>query len=144
MLQWIEFWTRGAGASRVFEQAEDKEDRDAAKNAQKELEHADDGDFEDRGVSYGTPGGIGQSQAETPLETGPYEGDTSGGRLITSPDVRSADDEVDAESQPGHIDEYILRFTEWATKDEPLLLPTDKAKKKSKKGKEHRVGKKRR
>ncbi|KAJ6151836.1 hypothetical protein N7470_006964 [Penicillium chermesinum] len=52
---------RVASGSRAFEQAEDKEDIDAAKNAQKELEHADDGDFEDR-TSHGTP-----AQAGTPL-----------------------------------------------------------------------------
>ncbi|TQB68867.1 swr1 complex component [Monascus purpureus] len=135
--------TRGAGVSRVFEQAEDKEDRDAAKNAQRELEHADDGDFEDRSVSYGTPARIGPSQAGTPLETGPDEEDAPGARLIASPDVHGADDEVDVEPGPGHIDNYLLRFMEWLTKDEPLVLPTDKNKK-SKKGKEHRVGKRRR
>lgn len=110
--------TRGAGGSRAFEQAEDKEDIVAAKNAQKELEHADDGDFEDRS---GTPGGTGVSQAGTPA---PEHG---------------ADEEMEVERQPGHIDDYLLRFMEWNMKDEPLVLPVDKSKKKSKKGKEHRL-----
>lgn len=135
--------TRGTGVTRVFEQVEDKEDRDAATNAQKELEHADDGDFEDRSVRYSTPGRTGPSQAGTPMETGP-DGDTPGPQLITSPDIHNADEEVDTELQPGHIDDYLLRFMEWNTKDEPLVLPTDKNKKKSKKGKEHRLGKRRR
>ena len=122
--------TRTGGGSRVFEQAEDKEDIDAAKNAQKELEHADDGDFEDS-----TPGRTGVSQAGTPLATGP--------ELITSPHMHGVDDDVDVEPQPGHIDDYLIRFMEWNMKDEPLVLPVDKSKKKSKKGKEHRLSKKR-
>lgn len=113
--------TRAAGGTRVFEQAEDKEDIDAAKNAQKELEHADDGDFEDRSVSLSTP-------ARTP-----------GAELIASPHTHGPDDDVGVEFQPGHIDDYLLRFMEWNMKDEPLVLPPDKSKKKSKKGKEHRL-----
>ncbi|PYI04483.1 SNF2 family helicase/ATPase [Aspergillus sclerotiicarbonarius CBS 121057] len=136
---------RVSGSARVFEQAEDKEDIDAAKNAQKELEHADDGDFDDR-----TPG---QTQAGTPLATGPATGPdegtttagaTPGPQLLTSPQVHAADEPVDAESQqPGHIDNYLLQFMEWNMKDEPLVLPADKSKKKSKKGKEHRLRKRR-
>ncbi|RAL04367.1 putative SNF2 family helicase/ATPase (Swr1) [Aspergillus ibericus CBS 121593] len=138
---------RVSGSARVFEQAEDKEDIDAAKNAQKELEHADDGDFDDR-----TPG---QTQAGTPLATGPATGPdegttttagaTPGPQLLASPQVHPADEPVDVESQqPGHIDNYLLRFMEWNMKDEPLVLPADKSKKKSKKGKEHRLRKRRR
>ncbi|EHA25989.1 hypothetical protein ASPNIDRAFT_50266 [Aspergillus niger ATCC 1015] len=111
---------RVAASSRVFEQAEDKEDIDAAKNAQKELEHADDGDFDDR-----TPG---QTQAGTPHHS------RSTITHLTA----------DVEPQPGHIDNYLLRFMEWNMKDEPLVLPADKSKKKSKKGKEHRLRKRRR
>lgn len=133
--------TRSTNVGRVFEHAEDKEDRDAAKNAQKELEHADDGDFEERSTSHGTPGQTGPNDADAPLGTGT---DDAGPGLITSPDVHGADGEVDVEPQPGHIDDYLLQFMEWYTKDEPLVLPTDKSKKKSKKGKEHHLGKRRR
>ncbi|KAL2009303.1 hypothetical protein VTN00DRAFT_7497 [Thermoascus crustaceus] len=125
--------TRGAGGARAFEQAEDKEDIDAAKNAQKELEHADDGDFEERSYSHSTPGQMGPSQAGTPMTTGPGEGDTP------APD---GDADADGEPEPGHIDDYLLRFMEWNLRDEPLVLPPDKNKKKSKKGKEHRIKKK--
>lgn len=127
--------TRAGGGSRVFEQAEDKEDIDAAKNAQKELEHADDDDFEDRSGSYSTPGRTGVSQAGSPL--------APGSELITSPHVHGVDDDVDVEPQPGHIDDYLIRFMEWNMKDDPLVLPVDKSKKKSKKGKEHRLSKRR-
>ena len=108
----------GGGVGRVLEQAEDKEDRDAAKNAQKEVEHADDGDFEDRNAAHNT--------MAVPLNNN--------------------DDVVDDEEarDGGHIDDYLVRFMEWNIKDEPLILPVDKSKKKSKKGKEHRVGRKRR
>ncbi|KAH1342733.1 swr1 complex component [Aspergillus fumigatus] len=126
------------GGSRVFEQAEDKEDIDAAKNAQKEMEQADNDDFGDRSISH-TPGQVG-----TPLATGPQEGETPGAQLITTPQIHGVDETVDVEPQPGHIDDYLLRFMEWNMKDEPLVLPPDKTKKKSKKGKEHRLSKRRR
>lgn len=109
--------------TRAFEQAEDKEDIDAAKNAQKELEHADDGDFEDRSASHGTPAQVG-----TPL-AGADDGTLPLG--------------IDSEPQPSHIDDYLLRFMEWNMRDEPLVLPRDKSKKKSKKGKEHHLKRRR-
>jgi helicase SWR1 len=135
--------TRGGGATRVFEQAEDKEDIDAAKNAQKELEHADDGDFEEHTVSRGTPALLGPNQVDTPTTTGPGEDDTPGPALIASPQVHGVDDDVETELQPGHIDDYLLRFMEWNLKDEPLQLPPDKSRKKSKRGKEHRFKRRR-
>ncbi|OJJ48077.1 hypothetical protein ASPZODRAFT_112559 [Penicilliopsis zonata CBS 506.65] len=104
------------GSTRGFEQAEDKEDIDAAKNAQKELDHADDGDFEDRSVGRPTESTAGAAPEAT----------------------------AEADLQPGHVDEYLLRFMEWHMKDEPLVLPADKSKKKSKRGHEHRLGKRRR
>ncbi|EKV11389.1 Helicase swr1 [Penicillium digitatum] len=116
---------RVGGGTRVFEAAEDKEDLDAAKNAQKEQEHADDGDFEEHSTSHGTPAQVG-----TPLVE-----DTEPVPLQVS--------DPDAELQPGHIDDYLLRFMEWNMRDEPLVLPADKSKKKSKKGKEHHLKRRR-
>lgn len=49
----------------------------------------------------------------------------------------------DGELEPGHIDDYLLRFMEWNMRDEPLVLPADKSKKKSKKGKEHHLKRRR-
>ena len=134
--------TRASGSARVFESVEDKEDIDAAKNAQKELEHADDGDFEERSVSYGTPGQLGPSQADTPLTMGAGEDDTPAPQLITSPRVYPMDDDVPVEPNLGHIDDYLLRFMEWNLRDEPLALLPDKSKK-SKRGKEHRMKRRR-
>ncbi|OQE35141.1 hypothetical protein PENCOP_c014G03154 [Penicillium coprophilum] len=110
------------GGTRVFEAAEDKEDLDAAKNAQKEQEHADDGDFEEHSASHGTPAQVGTPVVEEAIA--PQVSDPS-------------------EWEPGHIDDYLLRFMEWNMKDEPLVLPADKSKKKSKKGKEHRLKRRR-
>jgi helicase SWR1 len=109
---------RGGRTARVFEQAEDKEDIDAAKNAQKEMEHADDGDFEER----------------------------SGSHALAQPGAKQdgAVEVVDeAEPEPNHVDDYLLRFMEWNLQGEPLVLPPDKIKKKSKRGKEHRLKRRR-
>jgi helicase SWR1 len=136
--------TRVGGTPRVFEQAEDKEDIDAAKNAEKELEHADDGDFDESSVPH-TPGQIGISQAGTPMTTGTGEDEGSGMQNThlstrhTSPSVLVTDNQTEADTQFGHIDDYLLRFMEWNMRDEPLLLPPDKCKKRPKKGQEHRV-----
>lgn len=127
------------GPSRGFEHVEDKEDIDAAKNAQKELEHADEGDFEEHNVPGRRPG-----QTSPPDTAGPeQDGTTPGAQLVTTPQVHGPDDEAAVEFQPGDIDEYLIRFMEWNMKDEPLVLPADKSKKKSKKGKEHRLKRRR-
>lgn len=123
---------RVATGTKAFEQAEDKEDIDAAKNAQKELEHADDGDFEDRPSPHGTP-----AQAGTPLAVGD-EGTLHPGGVSAVAEV-----DGDVEEEPRHIDDYLLRFMEWNMRDEPLVLPVDKSKKRSKKGKEHRLKRRR-
>ncbi|KAK5707350.1 swr1 complex component, partial [Elasticomyces elasticus] len=117
----------GGTTTRGFEQVEDKEDIDAAKNAQKELEHADQDDFEEdrnqpgRRTRPGSPSAVG-----------------SGARVHGA-----GGEEAEAEWQPGDIDEYLIRFMQWNMKDEPLVLPADKSKKKSKKGKEHRLKRRR-
>lgn len=127
---------RVSNTSRVFEQAEDKEDIDAAKNAQKELEHADDGDFDDR-ANANAPATAGQ----TPTQTGTPLPD---GVQPLGANKAAAGAVVDIEAPLGHIDDYLMRFMEWNMKEEPLVLPVDKSAKKSKKGKEHRLRKRRR
>ncbi|OKL58751.1 Helicase swr1 [Talaromyces atroroseus] len=112
-------------SSRVFEQAEDKEDIDAAKNAQKEMEHADDGDFGDALLPT------------TTTTTTSLAGDESVAADGAKREQNEEDEEATAE--PHHIDDYLVRFMEWNVRDEPLVLPPDKAKKKSKRGKEHRI-----
>ncbi|KAL4917070.1 SNF2 family N-terminal domain-containing protein [Aspergillus aurantiobrunneus] len=124
---------RVTNTSRVFEQAEDKEDIDAAKNAQKELEHADDGDFDDRANAASISG-------QTPTQTGTLLPDEAQPLNINNPEAVGG---ADTDSSLGHIDDYLMRFMDWNMKDEPLVLPVDKGTKKSKKGKEHRLRKKR-
>ncbi|KAL4930558.1 putative SNF2 family helicase/ATPase (Swr1) [Aspergillus undulatus] len=134
---------RVTSTSRVFEQAEDKEDIDAAKNAQKELEHADDGDFDDRANAQANAASATASgQGQTPTQTGTPLPDEAQPLDANNPD--SVEDAADADPQLGHIDDYLMRFMEWNMKDEPLVLPVDKSTKKSKKGKEHRLRKRRR
>lgn len=129
---------RVTNTSRVFEQAEDKEDIDAAKNAQKELEHADDGDFDDR---VNTATGMSTS-GQTPAQAGTPLSDEARLLDVNKPETEDA---ADTELSLGHIDDYLMRFMEWNMKDEPLVLPVDKSTKKSnKKGKEHRLRKRRR
>ncbi|OAX84739.1 hypothetical protein ACJ72_00878 [Emergomyces africanus] len=138
--------TKVVGTPRAFEQAEDKEDIDAAKNAEKELEHADDGDFEEGSVPH-TPGQPVPSQAGTPMATEGEEYEpsvTQAGNANTpvrpgSPAAQVVHDTADGEPESGHIDDYLLRFMEWQLKDEPLVLPQDKRKKKSRRGQEHRI-----
>ncbi|KAL4753370.1 helicase swr1 [Aspergillus terricola var. indicus] len=138
---------RVTNTSRVFEQAEDKEDIDAAKNAQKELEHADDGDFDDRAnanASAVTAASASASGAgQTPTQAGtPLPDETQ--QPVNANNAEVAEDTADSDPSLGHIDDYLLRFMEWNMKDEPLVLPVDKSMKKSKKGKEHRLRKRRR
>ncbi|EEQ88412.1 adenosinetriphosphatase [Blastomyces dermatitidis ER-3] len=138
--------TKVVGTPRAFEQAEDKEDIDAAKNAEKELEHADDGDFEEGSAPH-TPGQPGPSQVGTPMATEGEEyepsvthaGNANTPARLGSPAAQVAQDKAEAEPESGHIDDYLLRFMEWNLKDEPLVLPPDKRKRKSRRGQEHRI-----
>lgn len=129
--------TRAGKSAKVFEQAEDKEDFDAAKTAEKEVAHADEGDFEENATSEKT----GPSQAATPGTMVPTEEEPTGqvDGVAASPRPVEIDENTEAEPQPNHIDDYLLRFMEWNLKDEPLVLPPDKRKKRSRRGKEHRV-----
>ena len=112
----------------VLEHAEDQEDSAAAKVAAREVQNADEGDFEDRLASAPpktTEGG------ETPI-TG-----TNGPFGVTD----SAIAEVDPGSERWHhIDEYLLDLEKFLMKDIPLGPGKDSKKgKKGRKRDEHRV-----
>ncbi|KAI4135624.1 MAG: hypothetical protein LQ347_000520 [Umbilicaria vellea] len=153
----------GAANGKVFEQVEDKEDIAAAKVAEKEMIHTDEADFDERaivssggGATPRTPGPLTPSElmpapvdspdmvqnpvaAMDPVErTTTLEADESG---IATLGVIDGDDAADdaAEHEPGHVDDYIIRFLEWELRDVSVAPPGDKSKKKSKKGGEHRV-----
>lgn len=119
--------TKIHGASRVFEQAEDKEDIDAAKTAEKELKHVDDEDFDTN-----TP----RTREATPGTTQPGEYEHLDTPRLDSP---SPNNNIDMAVQIGHIDDYLLRFMEWNVKDEPLSLPLQKAGKRSRRGRDYKL-----
>ncbi|KAI5303065.1 swr1 complex component, partial [Ascosphaera atra] len=157
--------TSSTSLARTFEQAEDKEDIDAAKNAEKELEHADAGDFDEVGSTTAAVGaggianaaGPSSSMRSTPAPTlgssvagtvtatatatanatavGTREGTPATapypvpGQGETGSDANDAAAVATIADEFGHVDDYLLRFMEWAVKDEPLVLPPDKRKK---------------
>ncbi|OAP59594.1 hypothetical protein AYL99_06892 [Fonsecaea erecta] len=111
----------------VLEQAEDQEDRTAAKVAARELQHADEGDFED-GRASATPRTQTGDARSTPalggVSTGPF------GATDTAI-IESREDE----ERIHHIDEYFIQLQKYLMKDIPLGPGKD-----SKKGKKGRRG----
>jgi helicase SWR1 len=148
----------GVTNTRMLEAVEEREDAVAAKQAEREVEHADDGDFEEKSVSQsgvGTPktplpltprdmiAGA-STNAPTPIET---EGDTI--EASTSLDAAQSGlvdpthipgvNRAEEEDKMGHFDDYLLKLVEWTFRDVPIAPPIDKSKKKAKKGQEHRI-----
>lgn len=104
----------------------------------KRSSNTDDGDFDDL-VNAAT--GMSTS-GQTPVQAGTPLSDDARLLDVNKPETEDA---ADTELSLGHIDDYLMRFMEWNMKDEPLVLPVDKSTKKSnKKGKEHRLRKRRR
>lgn len=146
------------GFGRLFEQVEDKEDIAAAKIAEKEIEHADEADFEEKTTSNSqvdtpkTPGPQTPKElmpppaarAGTPTSTKVAADDTrEGSRALessrASPGAPMDVDQAETVGEAAHIDDYLIRFVDWELKDVPIVPPIDKSKKKSKKGQDHRV-----
>lgn len=100
----------------AFEPAEDREDIAAAKVAAREVQHADDGDFEDKST--------------------PREGQTPGPMAATNAALAEADTDEDGIR---HIDEYMLKIQKYLLRDVPLGPPKDRSKKSKKRRDEHRV-----
>ncbi|KAI9728302.1 MAG: swr1 complex component [Cirrosporium novae-zelandiae] len=93
----------------------------AARNAEKELAHVDDADFDER------PGETPKtSSAPTPL-------DARYGRS-TSMSV----DGMEEAKETAHIDRYLLRFMEWNLRDAKFEPPPDKNKKRSRRDRDHK------
>ncbi|KAI9771177.1 MAG: swr1 complex component [Geoglossum simile] len=138
----------GRDVEKVLEQVEDREDIVAAKVAEKELIHTDDADFDEKGTGQSSV--VATPTASTPLEAlHPGRSNTpSALRLVepasvgtATPAAQQDSEMVDVDDEPGHVDEYMLRFSEWELKDTPVILPPDKIKNKTKnkKGTVHRV-----
>jgi len=152
----------GGGVGRVLEQVEDKEDIAAAKIAEKEMVHTDDADFDEKaaissggGATPKTPGPPTPRELmappsafiQTPTPFQPPGGsthetsttlDAAESGLVT-PDEAFDTNMTDQGEEPGHVDEYMLRFMEWELQDVPIVPPIDRSKKKSKKGQDHRI-----
>ena len=132
----------------IFEQVEDKEDIVAAKEAEKEMDHLDDADFEDKTRSSGsatrlpTPGTTVPLSSTVTMSDGVeraavLEAAQSG--LVDNTAVVVGLSVADAEwTEVPSADDYILRYLEWELKDVPFLPAGDK-KQSKKKGAEHVV-----
>ena len=133
------FGSAKGGIGAAFSQVEDREDAAAARVAEKEVQHADEVDFEektsmlaDKSVTPKTP-----RDPSTPM----------GGALglhADDPAVKELDavrDETEDSEVGGHIDAYLIRMMKWLLKDEPVALMGGKktTKKGPKKGMEHLV-----
>lgn len=128
---------------KVLDQVEDKEDIAAARVAENEMTQTDAADFEERtrpsSRAAGTP--------KTP-EAQTSRANTMAPLSSTNPADESHDSPVadaeEAEQEPGHIDEYMIRFIEWELQDVPLAVAVEKKKKKGPKAVgEHRVKRRR-
>ncbi|EXJ64598.1 adenosinetriphosphatase [Cladophialophora yegresii CBS 114405] len=118
----------------VLEQAEDQEDRAAAKVAAKEIQVTDDADFEDQ-ATRATPQ-TGDARNTPTASTG---GGLAGNGLSNGTDT--APSEVAEESEKWHhIDEYLIQLQRYLMKDIPLEGGTNfKKGKKGRRRDEHRV-----
>ncbi|KAB5522838.1 SNF2 family N-terminal domain-containing protein [Coniochaeta sp. 2T2.1] len=143
--------TTPANVGRVLEQAEDTEDVQAARVAEKEIQQ-DDADFNER-TSSATPGGggsgVSSARQGTPregmdllLNTRPGQSSALG-LFAESADVSDPDaEEVVEHNAYGDrmrtIDEYMLASMTAALEGTPLDLPKDKKRSRNKKGKDSR------
>jgi len=106
----------------VLEQAEDQEDRAAAKVAAREIQHADDGDFEDKTAAATATATPRTNDAQTPGPFGATETPLAEAHASTS----------------NHIDDYLVRLQSFLMRDIPLG-PAKDQRKKGRKRDEHRV-----
>ena len=150
----------GRLSTRIFDQAEDKEDIDAAKVAEKEMDQSDDADFDEKTASGGlgtprTPGSralstrrLGSTSGSLATPTGedislietPFLDDETLHVGVVVPTTAMAAEIFDEKEGIG-VDHYIVGFLEQELKDVPVAPPVDKVKSKAKKGSEHKVRK---
>ncbi|KAL9601814.1 MAG: hypothetical protein Q9219_002304 [cf. Caloplaca sp. 3 TL-2023] len=138
----------GGFSGNVFEQAEDKEDIVAARNAERELKQTDAADFDERagaGAGPATPGGMlppqpPPSSSKQVEHTTTLDADASG---LATPraaglDVDGEEEEEEEEEEEseavGHVEEYMLRLVAWELRAVKVQPPADRSKKKAKKG----------
>lgn len=128
--------TAKSGFSAVLEKAEDKEDAVAAKLAEREHRHADDGDFDERVASHDASGTPLTPGAETPAED-----------ALTNLTDEAVDQVPGLHRRIRDLDEWVLEsMIRWKNEElgeikaETLGSTTrDKKSRKKKRGGEHRV-----
>ena len=147
-------------SGKILEQAEDKEDNDAAKVAEKEMIQIDDADFDERTASGGvgtpktpgprppTPGNIASklglskqvySDFEAAAEAVIIDDESFHSAVAVPSTAMSA--EIFSEKEGIGVDHYMVEFLERELKDIPVMPSADKAKTKAKKAVEHVVKK---
>ncbi|KAL8853600.1 MAG: hypothetical protein Q9221_001586 [Calogaya cf. arnoldii] len=145
----------GRITGKVFEQAEDQEDIVAARNAEKELVQTDAADFDEKavpssggGATPKTPGPPTPNELMPPPSSisKPVERTTTleaaqPGRATPNAGSGAGGGEEEEEEEGVNVDEYMLRFVQWETKDIRVQPAVDKSKKKPKKGAEHGIRK---
>ena len=127
-------WKGGQDTKKLFEQVEDSEDIVAARAAEQEVVQADAADFNEQAVNDAGD----KSEPDTPGESTSHDKMTR----PTNQDARlgqAGRPDVVAEVDPGHIDDYFMRFIEWQLKDILIVPPIDKSKKRNRKGGDHRI-----
>ena len=138
---------------KVFDQVEDKEDIAAARVAENEMIQTDAADFEERTRPSNSRGGAGTPKTpDVQITSRPdMMATTSSTSKVAneshhSPAAYAGEAEQEAEEEPGHVDEYMIRFIEWELQDVPLAVSVDnKKRKKGPKvgGGEHRIKRRR-
>ncbi|OIW34267.1 hypothetical protein CONLIGDRAFT_626317 [Coniochaeta ligniaria NRRL 30616] len=140
--------TTPANVGRVLEQAEDTEDVQAARVAEKEIQQ-DDADFNDQRATPGVGSGVSSARQGTPrdgIDPAAKPGQPSALGLLEATATDTQEDEaitgaeVEYNADGGRmqtIDDYMLKFMSVALEGTPLDLPKDK-KKSKKKGKDTR------
>ncbi|KAA8913738.1 helicase swr1 [Sphaerosporella brunnea] len=132
---------------KALEAAEDLEDVAAAKVAQKEVVDTDVADFAEKGTPQ-TPAA--SKDASTPREIS-VPATTAAPTPKGTATPRETFSELDVnkglghdiygegwgriDREPEHIDEYMIRYTEWELIDVPVVIPDKSKRKRSKKGK---------
>lgn len=115
---------------RILDQVEDKEDVEAAREAQKEIMNTDEVDFQEKSTPV--------AQAPDAKYEAPRPADalqTVGGAVEQ---IQQATPENEVE-EPGSFEDYMLRFKQWELKDAVFVTMSDKQRKRAKKGKDHGI-----
>lgn len=134
---------------KVFDQVEDKEDIAAARVAENEMTQTHAADFEERTRPSSRRGGEAGGTPKTPEvptasrpDMVPSTSTTSkiANESHDSPVVnldeaeqeqdQNQDQDQDQDQEPGHVDEYMIRFIEWELQDVPLAVSVDIKKRK--------------